>query len=269
MKVGVFDSGLGGLTVLSELLKVSKGVEFYYFGDTARVPYGIRSTETVVRYATECVNFLTDFGMDALVIACNTASAKAYSELKRNFKNLEIYEVITPAVERVVKVAKKSVGVIGTPATIGSNIYKKRIEVLNSKLKVFQKATPLLVPLVEEGLTEGTIAEEVLKHYLSEWEGKIDTLLLGCTHYPLLQKGIEKLFPHWEIVNSAQPLAEKLSGKLQGKGENSVHLYFSDRTAFLEKMVSEIPINGIRTLEIVEWCGRRESNPDGLTASEF
>ena len=251
MKVGVFDSGLGGLTVLSELLKVSKGVEFYYFGDTARVPYGIRSTETVVKYSLECVNFLRRFGIELLVVACNTASARAVDKLKETFKGLEIYEVITPAVEEVVKAASKSVGVIGTPATIGSNIYKKRIETLNPKLQVFQRATPLFVPLVEEGITEGKLAEEVVKHYLKGWEGKIDTLLLGCTHYPLLEKTIKKLFPTWSVVNSAKPLAGRLKGKLQGGGENSVYLYFSDKTAFLDGMVSGMDLGNVKSLEIV------------------
>ena len=252
MKVGVFDSGLGGLTVLSELLKVSKGVEFYYFGDTARVPYGIRSTETVVKYSIECVDFLKQFGIELLVVACNTASARAVEKLRETFKSLEIYEVITPAVEEVVKVSSRSIGVIGTPSTVGSNVYKKRIKALNPKLQVFQKATPLFVPLVEEGITEGKVAEEVVKHYLKEWEGKIDTLLLGCTHYPLLEGTIKKLFPAWRVVNSAKPLAEKLKGKLQGSGENSVYLYFTDRTAFLESMVSKITLGNVKTLEIVE-----------------
>ena len=185
MRVGVFDSGLGGLMVLSELLRVSTGVEFYYLGDTARVPYGIRSDETVISYSLQCAAFLERFGIDILVVACNTASARAVGALRERFPSIGIYEVITPAVEEVARVARKRVGVIGTPSTVGSGVYKRLLKERRKDLDVLQRATPLLVPLVEEGITEGPIAETVLKHYLFRWKDEIDTLLLGCTHYPL------------------------------------------------------------------------------------
>ena len=252
MRIGVFDSGLGGLTVLSSLLKVARGGEFFYFGDTARVPYGIRSGEAVINYSLQCVGFLEKFSIDLLVVACNTASAKAFGVLKKSFPHMEIYEVITPAVEEVVKRANQKVGVIGTPATVGSNIYPKRIKALKPSLEVVQKATPLFVPLVEEGLTDGPLVREAIKHYLLGWREKIDTLLLGCTHYPLLEGAIEELFPHWKIVNSASPLAQRLKPKLKGEGKKEVYLFFSDRTAFLERMVSQIPLKGeVKGLEIV------------------
>ncbi|HID78972.1 MAG TPA: glutamate racemase [Aquifex aeolicus] len=251
LKVGVFDSGLGGLTVLSELTKVSSGVKFFYLGDTARVPYGIRSDETIVEYSLECARFLLKFGIDVLVIACNTASAKATESLKKEFPFLKIFEVITPAVDVVSVTAKSSVGIIGTPATVESNVYLERLEFLNPSLEIFQKPTPLLVPLVEEGLTDGKVVFEVLKHYLWEWKEKIDTLLLGCTHYPLLEYSIKKLFPHWGIVNSAKPLAQKLKPILNFGGKNEIRLYFTDKTAFLEEMVYRIPLKGkIKRLEI-------------------
>ena len=254
MRVGVFDSGLGGLTVLSALLEVSSGVEFFYLGDTARVPYGIRSTETVINYARECATFLHRFEIDLLVIACNTASAKATKALRDTFPQTEVYEVITPAVEEVLRLNPSRVGVIGTPATVGSNVYKKLLLEKNPNLEVLQKATPLLVPLVEEGITNGTVAEEVLKHYLEGWREKIDTLLLGCTHYPLLEDTIKKLYPEWRVVNSAKPLAEKLSKRLNLGGENKVQLFFSDKSAFLEDMVRRIPLKGkLERMEIFNW----------------
>jgi len=251
LKVGVFDSGLGGLTVLSELTKVSSGVKFFYLGDTARVPYGIRSDETIIKYSLECTRFLLKFEIDILVIACNTASAKATEVLKKEFPFLKIFEVITPAVEVVSSVAKRSVGIIGTPATVKSNIYLTRLKALNPSLEVFQKPTPLLVPLVEEGITDGKVAFEVLKYYLWEWKGKIDTLLLGCTHYPLLENSIKKLFPHWGIVNSAKPLAQKLKPLLNFGGKNEIRLYFTDKTAFLEDMVKRVSLKGeVKGVEI-------------------
>lgn len=254
MRVGVFDSGLGGLTVLSALLEVSSGVEFFYLGDTARVPYGIRSTETVVNYALECAAFLHRFDMDLLVVACNTASAKATKALRETFSQTEVYEVITPAVEEVLKLNPSRVGVIGTPATVESNVYKNLLLEGNPNLKVLQRATPLLVPLVEEGITDGTVAETVLRHYLEGWRGEIDTLLLGCTHYPLLEETIKKLYPGWGVVNSAKPLAGKLSNRLTFGGENRIHLFFSDRSAFLEEMIEKIPLKGeIERVEVFNW----------------
>jgi len=244
MKVGIFDSGLGGLTVLKELLKVSKGIEFYYLGDTARVPYGIRSEETVKRYSLECTLFLKNFDIDLLVIACNTASAKAGDFLRKKFPELPIFDVINPAVEEVLSLNPKAVGVIGTPSTVESGIYRKKIFERNPNINVLQKATPLLVPLVEEGFLKGVITQEVLKHYLSQWEDEIELLLLGCTHYPLLKEEIKKLFPHWALVDSALPLAKFLKPKLQQVGDNRVRLFFTDKTAFLEKMLKNTGLNG-------------------------
>ncbi|NPB04992.1 MAG: glutamate racemase [Aquificae bacterium] len=252
MKVGVFDSGLGGLTVLAELLKAAQGVEFYYLGDTARVPYGIRSTETVRRYALESARFLMEFGVDALVVACNTVSARAFDFLKEKLPKTPVFEVVSPAVAEAARTAKKTVGVIGTPATVTSGVYERKLKAVRNDLKVLQKATPLLVPLAEEGLVEGPVAETVLNHYLSPWRGKIDLLLLGCTHYPLLEKTVKKLFPEWKVVNSARPLARKLKPLLKGGGKNGVHLFFTDRTAFLDRFLASVKLEGeVRNFEVV------------------
>jgi glutamate racemase len=153
---------------------------------------------------------------------------------------LEIFEVITPAVEKVVEEATASVGVIGTSSTIGSGVYRREILKRRKDLKVLQRATPLLVPLVEEGFFEGEITDAVLKHYLSPWEGEIDTLLLGCTHYPLLEGAIRRLFPSWRVINSAKPLAEFLKVRFNGEGSNEVRLFFTDRTAFLEEFLRSV-----------------------------
>jgi len=250
MKVGIFDSGLGGLTVLKALVEVAEGVEFFYLGDTARVPYGIRSEETVKRYSLECSLFLKEFDIDLLVIACNTASAKAGDFLRKRFPSLDIYDVIEPAVETVAKLKTTKVGVIGTPSTVGSNVYKKKLLRKKPHIKVFQKATPLLVPLVEEGLLSGPVVDAVLNHYLSEWKNQIDTLLLGCTHYPLLEERIKELFPNWSVVNSARPLARKLAPHLKKKGSNKIHLFFTDKTAFLKNML-KATFNKVESFEIV------------------
>jgi len=256
LKIGIFDSGLGGLTVLRELLNVSQGVEYYYLGDTARVPYGIRSKRTVIKYSLQCAQFLNKFEIDLLIVACNTASAHALETIKKNFPHLRVEGVILPAVLEVANLKPSRLGIIGTPSTIGSGIYKKLIGRFLPNSKILQKATPLLVPLVEEGLNETPLAEEVLKHYLSEWKNQIDLLVLGCTHYPLLKKTIKKLFPRWEIVNSARPLANVLKPLLDSDKDkpNRVSLFFTDRSAFLESFLTNIGIKEeIEGLEILNW----------------
>jgi glutamate racemase len=256
LKIGIFDSGLGGLTVLRELLNVSQGVEYYYLGDTARVPYGIRSKRTVIKYSLQCAQFLNKFEIDLLIVACNTASAHALETIKKNYPHLRVEGVILPAALEVANLKPSRVGIIGTPSTIGSGIYKKLIGRFLPNSKILQKATPLLVPLVEEGLNETPLAQEVLKHYLLEWENQIDLLVLGCTHYPLLEENIKRLFPRWEIVNSARPLAKALKPFLENKVNkpNKINLFFTDQSAFLESFLTHIGIRGeIERIEILRW----------------
>jgi glutamate racemase len=188
--IGVFDSGIGGLTVLKEIFRELPGEGTLYLGDTARVPYGIRSAETVMRYSFENTGFLVAKGIKLLVIACNTASAVSLEEMKKRV-SIPVIGVIEPGSKAAARATRnKKVGVIGTEATISSGAYTRIIKTLDNDITVFSLPCPLFVPLAEEGFTDNDIAFMVAERYLKDIKDKgIDTLVLGCTHYPLL-KGI-------------------------------------------------------------------------------
>ncbi len=188
--IGIFDSGIGGLTVLKEILNVMPGEDTIYLGDTARVPYGTKSQETVARYSFENAKFLLKFDIKLLIVACNTASAYSLPQLKKELP-IPVVGVIEPGARKAVEVTKaKRVGVIGTEGTIKSGAYFDAIKAIDPTVAVFTKPCPLFVPLVEEGWTDNEIARLTARMYLQkikkEW---VDALILGCTHYPLL-KGI-------------------------------------------------------------------------------
>lgn len=202
--IGVFDSGIGGITVLKEMLALMPKENFVYLGDTARVPYGIRSPETVTRYAFECADFLVKQGIKALVVACNTVSAVSLSKLTQKF-DIPIIGVIEPGAKAAVKASKNNrIGVIGTEATIRSEAYTKSITKHNPDALVFALACPLFVPIVEEGWYDTDIARLTAKRYLTSLKDSgIDTLVLGCTHYPLLKKTIKSVMPKVTLIDSA------------------------------------------------------------------
>ncbi|MEW6052316.1 MAG: glutamate racemase [Nitrospirota bacterium] len=189
--IGVFDSGIGGLTVLKELLRELPDENTIYLGDTARVPYGIRSAETVIRYSFENTRFLCAKDIKLLVIACNTASSVSLSAVKGSV-SIPVTGVIEPGAKAAAGATRnKKVGVIGTEATIRSSAYTKAINAIDESIEVFGLACPLFVPLVEEGWTEGQIATMIARQYLHGIRDKgIDTVVLGCTHYPLLKQVI-------------------------------------------------------------------------------
>lgn len=216
--IGVFDSGFGGLTVLKALLELIPDAEYIYFGDTARLPYGSKSVETVARYAVEAAHYLESHGAEFLVIACNTATALALDRIKAA-AHVPVVGVVGPGADAAASVSQnKKVVVIGTEATVSSHAYRKALEALG--LKAREKACPLLVPLVEEGWIEHPVTEEVARIYLGEGfaDGfrEADTLVLGCTHYPLLKPLLHRVAPaHVSIVDSAESTAHAVAGQLQ------------------------------------------------------
>ena len=235
LKVGVFDSGVGGLTVLRALRETLPNVDLIYLGDTARVPYGVRSRETVVRYSLECAEFLTSQGIDALVVACNTASSYAVDVLSRSL-DIPVVGVVDPGVKSAVKVSKGKVGVIGTSATINSGSYQRSLE--KHGLKVFSRACPLFVPLVEEGILEGEVVDRVVDMYLRDLkEQGVDTLILGCTHYPLLKEPIQKSMGDVNIVDSSEAVAEVLRSIVPNEGSGGLELFFTDRSQNLNRLI--------------------------------
>jgi glutamate racemase len=216
--IGVFDSGFGGLTVLKALLELIPDADYAYFGDTARLPYGSKSVETVARYAVEAAHFLEGNGAALLVVACNTATALALDRITAA-AHVPVVGVVEPGAEAAAFVSKnKKVVVIGTEATVSSHAYRKALEARG--LDAREKACPLLVPLVEEGWVEHSVTEEVAGIYLREVFAAgfqdADTLVLGCTHYPLIKPLLRRVAPaHVSIVDSAESTARAVAGHLQ------------------------------------------------------
>ena len=217
--VGVFDSGVGGLTVAREIMRNLPSEKIVYFGDTARVPYGSKSKDTVTRYSRQIIRFLMEQKVKAIVIACNTASAFALDTVKEEF-DIPVIGVIRSGAEVAAHETKnKRVGVIGTEGTIGSRIHESVLKNLDPEIQVVGKPCPLLVPLVEEGWLHDPVTVEVVSRYLDELKQKdIDTLILGCTHYPLLRSTIGKVMGEKvRLVNPAYETALELRRLLEEK----------------------------------------------------
>ncbi|MBO5142409.1 MAG: glutamate racemase [Clostridia bacterium] len=190
--IGIFDSGLGGLTVLQEFIKQMPNEDYIYFGDNARVPYGSKSKETIIEYSSQIVKFLISQNVKMIVIACGTASANAFDTLQAEF-NIPIKTVIEPTAKAI---KDKNIGVIATKATINSQAWENAIYKYNSECQIYSKACPLFVPIVEEGLTNTEISKLTIQMYLSEFIDKnIDNLILGCTHYPILANELRSFLP--------------------------------------------------------------------------
>ena len=210
--IAVFDSGMGGLTVMREIMRQIPNEKVIYFGDTARVPYGSKSKETVTRFSRQIVRFLQSKQVKAIVVACNTASAYALNDLEREI-DIPIIGVVKPGAKVAAEVTRNGqVGVIATEGTISSNIYTTYIRKLRPEVQVTGKACPLFVPLVEEGLWQDPVTDEIAKRYLSSLiDTGIDTLILGCTHYPLLRSTIRKIMgEEVRLVNPAYETALEL-----------------------------------------------------------
>lgn len=214
--IGIFDSGMGGLTVMKEIVSKLPNENIVYFGDTARLPYGEKSPEAIIRFCVESIIFLMEQEIKLLVLACNTASSYAFNKLKTIF-NIPIVEVIEPGVLKSIESTKNGkIAVLGTKATINSGSYKNKLQLYNASAEVYSIACPLFVPLAEEGLQNHPAAKLIAQEYLKELsEKEIDTLLLGCTHYPILKKIIQEcLKEDINIVDSATACAEKASAAL-------------------------------------------------------
>ena len=241
--IGIFDSGIGGLTVLKEIVATLPDENIIYLGDTARVPYGIRSPETVTRYSFENTQFLLSQEIKMLVVTCNTASAISLEAVKKEFP-LPVIGVLDPGARAAVASTKKrKVGVIGTEATIGSGAYEKAIKKLAPDVTVFSLACPLFVPLVEEGWINNDVAALVAEKYLAPLRGEgIDTLVLGCTHYPLLKSVISKVIgSEIVLIDSARETAKEVADvlaklKWKGEGEGLRKYYVTDTPTRFEKI---------------------------------
>lgn len=261
--IGVFDSGVGGLTVVREIMRQIPNERIVYFGDTARVPYGSKSKETVTRYSEQIVRFLRTFQVKTIVVACNTASACALDTLEQDI-DIPIIGVVKPGAKAAAEVTRNGrIGVIATEATIGSQIYTEYIKELNRDVTIYGKACPLFVPLVEEGLLEDPVTDEIARRYLAELiDIDIDTLLLGCTHYPLIRSTLGRIAGEGvTLVNPAYETALELKNMLQsldllndetsGLGSNQYRFYVSDKAEKFVRFANSIIKYGILSAKAI------------------
>jgi len=229
--IGIFDSGVGGLTVFHATRTMLPAERLIYLGDTARVPYGTKSPQTVARYACQAAAFLVSQRVKLLVVACNTASSVALEALHHEFR-LPVIGVIEPGAERAVALTRTGrIGVIGTEGTIQSGAYTRAIRTLSPQVEVYSAACPLFVPLAEEGWADHPVARLCAEEYLAPLlRQRIDTLVLGCTHYPLLKKVLaEVLGPEVQLIDSAEATASKVAAMLDSRRERHPHADASER----------------------------------------
>lgn len=258
--IGIFDSGVGGLTVVKQFIKKNPWEQIYYFGDTARMPYGDKSSKTVERYAIENSLFLMGQDIKLLVVACNTAAAHSVLKLRELF-NLPIVDVIEAGVEEVVRVTKNgTVGVLGTKGTINSGVYERKLKDRLPDVHVHSIACPLWAQLVEEDFVHHPATQLIVREYLSPLkQSKVDTLLLGCTHYPLLKRLIEEELPDITIIDSAETCAEKISATLIEHGigadplgeQRANRFYVSEDPHKFSRMAATFLGHSIANVEII------------------
>lgn len=261
--IGVFDSGVGGLTVAREIMRQLPNERIVYFGDTARVPYGSKSQDTVTKFSRQIVRFLQTQDVKAIVVACNTASACALDELESEV-DIPIIDVVKPGARTAIKATNNGkIGVIATEATTGSGIYSRYIKENEPSATVLSKACPLFVPLVEEGLWEDPVTDEIAKRYLTELiDVGIDTLILGCTHYPIIRSTIGRIMGEGiTLVNPAYETARELKQLLQEKGLESEHrpglgtelyrFFVSDGADKFQKFANSILTYGILSAKVI------------------
>jgi glutamate racemase len=245
--IGVFDSGLGGLTVVKEIFRQLPGYGVVYFGDTARMPYGNKSRKMVTKYALQDAEFLVSHGAKIIVVACNTASALAMDELRRKIR-VPLFEVVTPAVARAAQVSCGRTGVIGTRGTVKSGVYAVKMRLVSPKTKVMATACPLFVPLVEEGWLNRPETLMIAKRYLHplRWR-KIDSLILGCTHYPFLRPIVRQVMGSKVVlVDPARETVSRLKHFLRAQPDLDKRLnhngrrrfFVSDRTEQFSRLAS-------------------------------
>lgn len=238
--IGFFDSGIGGLTVVRSVTRLMPNENIVYFGDTARVPYGSKSNDTVVEYSLQAANFLLRKNIKLLVVACNTASSVALKEL-RKFLTIPVVGMIEPGAKMALQESRSGViGVIGTRATINNKAYAHELKKLNPKVKIYEKACPLFVSLAEEGWLDHKVTELVAKEYLGEFhKKKIDSLILGCTHYPILHDVIQKVVGNnVKLIDSGTPAARLVEDYLNGRQLRNQSVHHGQS----EFYVSDVPV---------------------------
>lgn len=250
--IGFFDSGIGGLTSIPYLMKKLPNERIVYFGDTARTPYGSKAVDTIRNFSFEIADFLVKQDVKMIGIVCNTISATCLPELRECFPEVPIVGIIEPAAKRIARVCTldNRVGLIATKQTVRSGAYERLISAINPDVKVFSCACPALVPLIEEGIIANDIMDLTIRYYIEDFilDKRIDTLVLGCTHYPLIEDNIRRLFPDLRIINPSKEIvyaideelkARRLEADPAGEREQSV-FYASDLSDNFVGMIEKI-----------------------------
>mgnify|MGYP004657970983 CR=1 FL=1 len=239
--IGVFDSGLGGLTAVAEIMKTLPNEDIVYFGDTARLPYGTRTKETILRYTREDIEFLLKFNTKAVIAACGTASSVALPCIEGEYE-VPVIGVVKPAAKAAVRASKNGrIGIIGTSATIKSRSYEREILAVNPRAEIYTRACPLFVPLVENGRTDpnDVVLSVMVEEYLADIKrAGVDTLILGCTHYPIIERAIAEFMGDIELINPGSEAAKYLAGLENAEKDGSAGKYrffvSEDREGFME-----------------------------------
>lgn len=260
--IGIFDSGIGGLTVFKEIKRLLPREDIIYFGDTARVPYGAKSKDTVIKFSIQNADFLIGIGIKMIVVACNTSSGYSLPVLKRRY-NIPVIGVIEPGAREAATVTQKMrIGVIGTKATVSSGAYEREIKKINPKIKVISASCPLFVPLVEEGWLEDDVTRIIAERYLRPFKrDDTDVIVLGCTHYPLLKPIIRNVLGRGiSLIDSATETAEAVRQIVHEKkiyngraGNGKYRFYITDEPNLFKKIGSRFlgsPIKNIKKVEI-------------------
>ncbi len=246
--IGIFDSGLGGLSALKEVRRLMPHEDIVYFGDTGRVPYGTRSKETIIKYSLQDMNFLASHNIDAVMVACGTASSNALDVLRKAYPNIPIIGVIDAGARAAAKATKNNIiGIAGTPSTIGSRAFERALQEINSNFKMIPAACPLFVPLVENGFISPN--EEITQlaaktHLKSIIDAGADTLILGCTHYPIIAGAISKVIPDATLINVGAAAAEELREIMSSRTDTDtnhigkVQYFVSDEPQGFERIAS-------------------------------
>ncbi|MCQ2546689.1 MAG: glutamate racemase [Clostridia bacterium] len=248
--IGFFDSGLGGLTCIPYLMKELPQEKIIYFGDTARTPYGSKATNTIKNFSREIADFLVESNVKMIVIACNTVSATCVDDLRERFPDIPIIGIIEPAAKKVAETCKtgSNVGIIGTKVTIGAHAYKDTISKYNNFLNIFESPCPAFVPLIEEGITDNEIMDLTIKYYMDSFveENELDTIILGCTHYPLIKKNIARIYPQLNVINPSSIVVSRIHHVLEdndmlAEGSDFTNLFYaSDLSENFLNMIDHI-----------------------------
>lgn len=256
MSIGIFDSGVGGLTVLKEIKNILPNEEIHYFADTARLPYGDKEKEEIVEYSREIINFLLKKNVNIIVMACNTATSLALDIVKKEY-DIPIIGVIESGVNSVIANKYSKVGIIATNGTIKSNKYKNEIHNRKENIIVYSKACPKLVPMIENKLLIGEEIENTIKMYMDDIADKIEALVLGCTHYPIIKDTINNIYPHIYIIDPAIELAKNvknimLNNNLLDKNNAKTYYYASNNIEKFKKFAEFFLNEDIDNVEMIK-----------------